>query len=165
MKYLARANSFIIKSNVKKIKTFNPQPYVRWLFLLQVVYRPNDAKYNRCQKLDKIRDMEELVAWYANALSPNEGFAGVSNPDYLGFHHNSYYASAYTPHAIHCGALIAFLLSGTPFSLSKNELLTRESKVGTKKRATAYLPLCKTDVTPNLLLVDRYWGGVGVQFL
>ena len=132
--------------------------------LFTVLMMPNttDAK-----KLDKIRDMEELVAWYANALSPNEGFAGVLKPDYLGFHHNSYYASAYTPHAIHCGALIAFLLSGTQFSLSKNELLTRESKVGTKKRATAYLPLCKTDITPNLLLVDRYWarGGVGVQFL
>ena len=45
--YLARANSFIVKSTVKKIKTFNPQPYVRWLFLLQVVYCPNDANYNR----------------------------------------------------------------------------------------------------------------------
>ena len=61
--------------------------------------------------------------------------AGVLKPDYLGFHHNSYYASAYTPHAIHCGALIEFLLSGTPFKLSKYELVTRESKVGTKKKS------------------------------
>ena len=132
------------------------------LFTVLMMPTSTDAK-----KLDKIRDMEELVSWYANALSPNEGFAGVLKPDYLGFHHNSYYASAYTPHAIHCGALIEFLLSGTPFKLSKNELVTRESKVGTKKGATTYLPLCQPNITPNLLLVDRYWvrGGVGVQFL
>ena len=100
------------------------------LFTVLMMPTTTDAK-----KLDKIRDMEELVLWYANALSPNEGFAGVLKPDYLGFHHNSYYASAYTPHAIHCGALIEFLLSGTPFKLSKNELVTRESKVGTKKKS------------------------------
>ena len=100
------------------------------LFTVLMMPTTTDAK-----KLDKIRDMEELVLWYANALSPNEGFAGVLKPDYLGFHHNSYYASAYTPHAIHCGALIEFLLSGTPFKLSKNELVTGESKVGTKKKS------------------------------
>ncbi|XP_066015773.1 chondroitin sulfate ABC exolyase-like isoform X2 [Pocillopora verrucosa] len=85
------------------------------LFTVLMMPTTADAK-----KLDKIRDMEELVLWYANALSPNEGFAGVLKPDYLGFHHNSYYASAYTPHAIHCGALIEFLLSGTPFKLSED---------------------------------------------
>ena len=36
-----------------------------------------------------------------------------------GFHHNSYYASAYTPHAVHKAALIQYLLSGTAFELSK----------------------------------------------
>ena len=75
------------------------------------------------EKLAKIRDMEELVEWYANALSPNEGFAGTLKPDFLGFHHNSYYASAYTPQALHCGAFIKYLLSGTPFALSKNHIL------------------------------------------
>ena len=114
------------------------------LFTVLMMPTTTDAK-----KLDKIRDMEELVSWYANALSPNEGFAGVLKPDYLGFHHNSYYASAYTPHAIHCGALIAFLFSGTPFSLSKNELLTRESKVGTKKEPLLTYPSAK----PTLPLI------------
>ena len=71
------------------------------------------------EKLAKIRDMEALGRWYANALSPNEAFAGTLKPDYLGFHHNSYYASAYTPHAVHKGALIQYLLSGTLFELSE----------------------------------------------
>ena len=70
----------------------------------------------------KIRDMEALLRWYANALSPNEGFAGVLKPDFLGFHHNSYYASAYTPHAVHKGALIQYLLSGTTFALGEKKI-------------------------------------------
>ena len=75
------------------------------------------------EKKEKIRDMEALNRWYANALSPNEGLAGTLKPDYLGFHHNSYYASAYTPQALHKAALIQYLLSGTSFALSENHLL------------------------------------------
>jgi len=71
------------------------------------------------EKQAKIRDMEALGRWYANALSPNEGLAGTLKPDYLGFHHNGYYASAYTPHAMHKAALIQYLLSGTAFALGE----------------------------------------------
>ena len=78
---------------------------------------------NNDEKRNKIRDMEALRRWYANALSPNEALAGLLKPDFLGFHHNSYYASAYTPHALHCAALIQYLLSGTSFALSTNYLL------------------------------------------
>lgn len=74
------------------------------------------------EKKEKIRDMEALDRWYANALAPNEGFAGTLKPDFVGFHHNSYYASAYTPHALHKGALIQYLLSGTEFALSENHI-------------------------------------------
>jgi len=63
--------------------------------------------------------MEALGRWYAIAVAPNEGLAGTLKPDYVGFHHNSYYASAYTPHAVHKAALIQYLLSGTAFELSK----------------------------------------------
>ncbi len=66
--------------------------------------------------------MKALDRWYANALAPNEAFAGTLKPDFVGFHHNSYYASAYTPHALHKAALIQYLLSGTEFALSKNHL-------------------------------------------
>ena len=74
------------------------------------------------EKQAKIRDMGALGRWYANALSPNEGLAGVLKPDWVGFHHNSYYASAYTPHVLHNAALIQYLLSGTAFEFSKQHL-------------------------------------------
>ena len=87
------------------------------------------------EKRKKIRDIEALCRWYANALSPNEGLAGTLKPDYVGYHHNSYYASAYTPHALHNAALIQYLLSGTTFALGENHLnfnrivhLVREQK-------------------------------------
>ena len=64
--------------------------------------------------------MEALGRWYANAFSPNEAIAGTLKPDYVGYHHNAYYASAYTPQALHNAAFIQYLLSGTSFALSKN---------------------------------------------
>ena len=48
---------------------------------------------------------------------------------------NSFYGSAYFPHALHVAALLEFLLSGTPFKLGKNQLVTREIIVGTKKKS------------------------------
>lgn len=73
--------------------------------------------------------MKALGRWYANALSPNEGFAGTLKPDYVGYHHNSYYASAYTPHALHKAALIQYLLSGTAFTFGENPIyLLQETK-------------------------------------
>lgn len=67
----------------------------------------------------KIRDMDALHRWYHNSLTPNEAFAGLLKPDYVGFHHNSYYASAYTPQALHVAAFIQYLLSGTSFALGR----------------------------------------------
>ena len=64
------------------------------------------------EKHAKSRDMEALVQWYSNALSTNEGLAGVLKPDFLGFNHNGYYASAYTPHAVHMVACEQALLFG-----------------------------------------------------
>lgn len=69
------------------------------------------------EKKKKVRDMLALKKWYENALTPTEAFAGLLKPDYVGFHHNSYYASAYTPQALHVAAFIQFLLSGTRFAL------------------------------------------------
>lgn len=74
------------------------------------------------EKQAKIRDLEALGRWYSNALFPNEGLGGVLKPDYVAFHHNGYYASAYTPHALHNAALIQYLLSGTAFEFSKTLL-------------------------------------------
>ena len=88
------------------------------------------------EKQEKIRDMKALGRWYANALSPNEGLAGTLKPDYVGYHHNSYYASAYTPHALHKAALIQYLLSGTEFALGENHL----SSKGTETLQVPALP-------------------------
>ena len=77
------------------------------------------------EQQEKIRDMEALGRWYDNALSPNEGLAGTLKPDYVGYHHNSYYASAYTPHALHKAALIQYLLSGTEFAFGEIHLSTK----------------------------------------
>ena len=74
------------------------------------------------EKQEKVRDMEALRRWYVNALSPNEGLGGTLKPDYVDYHHNSYYASAYTPQALHNAALIQYLLSGTTFALGEKHL-------------------------------------------
>ena len=74
------------------------------------------------EQTKKIRDMEALSRWYANAIAPSEGLGGTLKPDYLCFHHNSYYASAYTPQALHTVALIEYLLSGTSFASSEHKL-------------------------------------------
>lgn len=74
------------------------------------------------EQTKKIRDMEALDRWYANAITPNEGVAGTLKPGYLAFHHNNYYAPAYTPYALHTFALIEHLLSGTSFALCEHKL-------------------------------------------
>ena len=88
--------------------------------LLAVLMMPTTTTQ---EKKEKLRDIEALGRWYANALSINEALAGVLKPDFLGFHHNGYYASAYTPHALHVAALIKYLLTDTAFVLGKEELL------------------------------------------
>lgn len=57
-----------------------------------------------------------------NALSLNEGLGGVIKPDYTGFHHIGFYASAYVPQALHDAALVQYLLGGTEFSLPPSSI-------------------------------------------
>ncbi len=90
----------------------------------------------------KIRDMKALGRWYANAISPNEGLAGTLKPDYLGFHHNSFYASAYTPHALHKAALIEYLLSGTPFAFSEYHYDIRRNNFHLTLEKSIHLWVC-----------------------
>ena len=62
--------------------------------------------------------MDALKRWMDNALSINKAFGGVIKPDYTGFHHKTFYASAYAPHAYHTAAQVQYLLEGTDFALS-----------------------------------------------
>ena len=64
------------------------------------------------------RDMEALQRWLENALTINKAFGGVIKPDYTGFHHMAFYASAYIPDGLHTAAQVQHLLEGTEFALS-----------------------------------------------
>ena len=71
---------------------------------------------------DKIRDMDALSRWQNNALSINEGLGGLIKPDYLVYHHKSFYGSAYGPPALQNAALVQYLLGGTVFALSSTRI-------------------------------------------
>ena len=75
---------------------------------------------NNAEIKARIRDMDALVRWMDNALSVNEGLAGVIKPDFTGFHHKAIYASAYAPQALHTAAFVQYLLGGTAFALSSS---------------------------------------------
>ena len=70
------------------------------------------------EQKERQRDMDALKRWIDNALTINKAFGGVIKPDYTGFHHKAFYASAYPPHALHTAAQVQYLLEGTDFKLS-----------------------------------------------
>ena len=55
-----------------------------------------------------------------NALIINKAFGGVLKPDYTGFHHMAFYASAYIPDGLHSAAQVQYFLEGTDFELSSS---------------------------------------------
>lgn len=57
-----------------------------------------------------------------NALDYAPGYYGTFKSDGSGYHHRGSYYSAYYPHALYAGALIAYLLHDTPYALSKTTL-------------------------------------------
>lgn len=57
-----------------------------------------------------------------NALGIAPGFFGTLKADFSGYHHRGPYNSAYYPHALYAGALIAYLLHDTPYALSETTL-------------------------------------------
>ena len=87
--------------------------------LIIVLVMPSD---DEDEVKTKIRDMDALVKWMENALTVNEGLAGVIKPDFIGFHHKAFYASAYVPQALHEAAMVQYLLGGTEFALSKSSI-------------------------------------------
>ena len=64
--------------------------------------------------------MDTLLRWINNAVSVNEGLGGVIKPDFAGFHHKGFYASANVPQALHDAAFVQYLLGGTEFALSSS---------------------------------------------
>ena len=83
--------------------------------LMVVLVMPTDTII---QQVERQRDMNALKRWMDNALTVNKAFGGIIKPDYTGFHHKAFYASAYTPQAFHTAAQVQYLLEGTDFDLS-----------------------------------------------
>ena len=86
------------------------------LFRLMIVLMMPTSSEDELNK--RQRDMDALKRWMDNALAINEAFGGVIKPDFTGFHHQTFYASAYSPHALHTAAQVQYLLEGTHFALS-----------------------------------------------
>lgn len=57
-----------------------------------------------------------------NALGFGPGYFGTFKSDFSGYHHRGAYNSAYYPHALYVGALVAYLLHDTPYALSAETL-------------------------------------------
>lgn len=62
-------------------------------------------------------------AYMDNALGIAPGYFGTFKADFSGYHHRGPYHSAYYPHALYAGSLIAYLLHGTPYALSDDTLM------------------------------------------
>ncbi|XP_022801742.1 uncharacterized protein LOC111339361 [Stylophora pistillata] len=83
--------------------------------LLTVLIMPTDTPD---EQRARQRDMDALKLWMDNALAINKAFGGVIKPDFTGFHHMVFYASAYIPQALHTAAQLQYLLEGTDYALS-----------------------------------------------
>lgn len=83
--------------------------------LLTVLMMPIDTPD---EQKARQRDMDALKLWMENALAVNKAFGGVIKPDFTGFHHMGFYASAYIPQALHTAAQLQYLLEGTDYALS-----------------------------------------------
>ena len=57
-----------------------------------------------------------------SALDFGPGYFGTFKSDGSGYHHRGPYDSAYYPHALYVGALVAYLLHDTPYALSAESL-------------------------------------------
>ncbi|XP_022779921.1 uncharacterized protein LOC111321338 [Stylophora pistillata] len=88
------------------------------IFLFRLIIVLTMPVTTEIEKRERQRDMDALKRWMDNALSINKAFGGVIKPDYTGFHHKAFYASAYAPHALHTAAQVQYLLEGTHFALS-----------------------------------------------
>ena len=75
---------------------------------------------------DTLKRQEALTAYKEymdNALGIAPGYFGTFKADFSGYHHRGPYHSAYYPHALYAGSLIAYFLHGTPYALSEETLM------------------------------------------
>lgn len=106
----------VYQSSFEYIGTTADKMITIMLFRLLIVLSMPTGTEDEQKK--KQRDMETLQRWIENALTINKAFGGVIKPDYTGFHHMAFYASAYIPDGLHTAAQVQYLLEGTDFALS-----------------------------------------------
>ncbi|XP_032225214.2 chondroitin sulfate ABC exolyase [Nematostella vectensis] len=94
--------------------------------LLTVLSMPEETV---AEKNEKVEDMKKLKKWIDVVFTPTEGTYGLFKPDYLGFHHQFFYAGAYLPEALYMGTLVAYVMRGTGDDLA----LSSESEANLAK--------------------------------
>lgn len=67
---------------------------------------------------EKVQAMKSYVNWFNNTLNVGNYLSGTIKPDYMGFHHQAPYMSAYAPDAYHLTSAIVYLLHDTTFKIS-----------------------------------------------
>lgn len=68
---------------------------------------------------DRAVAMTAYKRYMDNALGVAPGYYGTFKSDWSGYHHRGPYNSAYYPHALYVGALVAYILHDTPYALSE----------------------------------------------
>ena len=138
----------LLKETLSDEKYAREQATMNWLSLFGACYNLHDhpgevADNLRALALPKLayalslKGSKREVAMkafqdYMNlSLGLAPGYFGTFKPDYSGYHHRAPYNSAYYPHALYAGSLVAYLLHDTPYALSdetmthlKNALLS-----------------------------------------
>ena len=87
---------------------------VKLFQLLTVLVMPDGTE---AQQKEKLRDMQAFKLALENSLRVNKGLGGLIKPDFTSFHHKTFYASAYSPPALHTAALLSYLLQDTAYEL------------------------------------------------
>lgn len=131
---------FLLKDKLSPEQLQRELNTMRWMTLFGICYlepeHPGEVADNlRALALPKLvyalsltDERERKVALTAfrdymnSALGYGPGYFGTFKSDGSGYHHRGAYNSAYYPHALYVGALVAYLLHDTPYALSDNTL-------------------------------------------
>ncbi len=131
---------FLLKDKLSPEQLQRELNTMRWMTLFGLCYlkpeHPGEVADNlRALALPKLiyalsltDERERKVAMTAyrdymnNSLGFGPGYFGTFKSDGSGYHHRGAYNSAYYPHALYVGALVAYLLHDTPYALSDTTL-------------------------------------------
>ena len=67
---------------------------------------------------EKVQAMKSYINWFNNTLKVGNYLSGTIKPDYMGFHHQAPYMSAYSTESYHLTSAIVYLLHDTIFKVS-----------------------------------------------